>query len=153
MPNIQRARICALALLALPLACDDAAEASEKADAPAMLEKVEGKITLGGKEAKVASCKVTASDPGYAAHIELEGGLTIVYDVMAGTKWQKEGGELQALECEKNQASMSGGKAPAGAFMAGTWALKCTLPDGALEADLTIDCGPPDRPSNRKPKG
>jgi hypothetical protein len=131
-------------------ACDGD-EKAEPAAGPEVVAKVEGTVSIGGKAAKVTDCKTTARDPGYAVDLTLDNGLVLTYDVMEGMQWRKGDGEAQKLTCDKNASSMSGGKVPGGAFLAGTLGLSCTHPDGPIEADLTIDCGPVDRPSNASP--
>jgi hypothetical protein len=147
------ARLTLAAFLAFPLACDDKKDdAPAKADGPATVEKVEGKISVGGKEAKVTSCDAVAKKQGTALELTLDSGLTVISDAMEGMQWRKGEGAAEKLACDRMASQLSGGKAGAGAWSTGNLGLTCKHADGDIEADLTIDCGVVDRPSNQKPK-
>jgi hypothetical protein len=130
-------------------ACDDKAAATDpKADAPKTVEKIEGKLTVGGKEAKVTACKVKPRDPGTVLELTLDNGLTLVDDAMEGMFWQRDGGERTRLECDRMGGKSDAGSAFGSAWWTGELELECTHADGAIEAKLTLDCGAVNRPSN-----
>ena len=148
---LDAARITLALVLALPIACDDKKDdAPAKADGPATVEKVEGKISVGGKEAEVTACKVVPKKQGTALELTLDSGLTVISDAMDGMQWRKGEGAAEKLTCERMASQLSGGKAGSGAWSTGKLGLTCEHADGSIEADLTIDCGVVDRPSNRK---
>lgn len=141
-----------LVLLLGSLACDDepAAEGESKSADPGTVEKVEGKVTVGGKEAKVLGCTTVSEPKGTALELRLDTGITVVMSQLDGVSWKKEGGEPARLECEKMSRSTQGGKTFVGAWTVGEIDLACEHPDGKIEAKLTVDCGVVNRPSNRK---
>jgi hypothetical protein len=71
---------------------------------------------------------------------------------MEGMQWKKGDGAAETLECERVSSKGGGGKASGGAWTTGSLGFTCNHPDGVIEAELEIDCGVVDRPSNQKPK-
>jgi len=145
--------LTSLVFTLLLASCDDKAAASDSAPAaPKTVEKVEGKLTVGGKEVKVTGCKVKPRDPGTVLELTLDNGLTLVSDAMEGMFWRKGDGERTRLECERSGGRTESGSAFGNAWWTGTLGLTCTHPEGAIEAELTLDCGVVDRPSNLSSK-
>jgi hypothetical protein len=142
----------AVPLVAIVVAgCDDKSGGASEAKAPAMVEKVEGTASVGGKPAKVTSCKAAKRTKGVAAELTLDTGLTIAVDPVDGVQWRKGDGAFAHLDCDQiNLGSSTSGSAGDLAWATGGMKLKCTHPDGAIETDLTYDCGAVDRPSNKK---
>jgi phosphoribosyl-AMP cyclohydrolase len=153
MPRIPTRPVLALVFaLALPLGCDDEKESSgeSKAAEPATVEKIEGKVTVAGKEAKVSTCKTMPKKQGTALELTLDTGITVIQDQMEGMQWRKGEGAAERLECDRMQSQLSAGKAGAGAWSTGKVGFTCKHADGEIVLDLTIDCGAVDRPSNKK---
>src|SRR5688572_12771018 len=116
-----RRSLLALALpLALALACDDKNETPAKAAAPATVEKAEGKLTVGGKQAKVTSCKTVPKTQGTALELTLDTGITVISDAMEGMQWRKGDGTPSKLECDRQASKLSAGKAGDSAWSTGT---------------------------------
>ena len=111
------------------LACDSGKDQSAVAG-------VTGTITIGGKPAKVASCKATPGPAGAVLQIDLEGGLVLVADPASGMQWRKgdAGGKLDCTRVISKQEAD-------GARSKGDLALTCKHKDGKIVADLHVDCG------------
>jgi hypothetical protein len=97
---------------------------------------VVGTITIGGKPAKVASCKATPGPAGAVLEIALEGGLVLVADPASGMRWKK-GDTGDKLECTRVVSRQEAD----GARSKGDLALTCKYTGGQIVADLHVDCG------------
>jgi hypothetical protein len=144
------AGLAGLAFTLLLGGCDDKAAASDSKPAePKTIETIEGTVTVGAKAAKVTGCKVKARDPGTVLELTLDNGMVLVNDAMEGMFWRRGDGERTRLECERSAAQSDAGSAFGNAWWKGKLELQCTHADGEIKAELTLDCGAADRPSNR----
>lgn len=143
-----RTRVLALALAFAP-ACDGDAKPAEAAKAPATVEKVEGRVTVAGKEAKVTSCKAVGQKVGVAVELTLDTGITIVRDDLEGTSIRKADGSTSKPDCDRTQIEAGGGSSlGAASWWVGELGLTCKHDGAEIVLDLKLDCGAVDRPSN-----
>lgn len=143
-----RTRVLALALAFAP-ACDGDAKPAEAAKAPATVEKVEGRVTVAGKEAKVTSCKAVGQKVGVAVELTLDTGITIVRDDLEGTSIRKADGSTSKPDCDRTQIEAGDGSSlGAASWWVGELGLTCKHDGAEIVLDLKLDCGAVDRPSN-----
>lgn len=143
-----RTRVLALALAFAP-ACDGEAKPAEAAKAPATVEKVEGRVTVAGKEAKVTSCKAVGQEVGVAVEVTLDTGITIVRDDLEGTSIRKADGSTSKPDCDRTQIEAGDGSSlGAASWWVGELGLTCKYDGAEIVLDLKLDCGAVDRPSN-----
>jgi hypothetical protein len=142
------ALLLALALAFAP-ACDAEPKPADAAKAPATIEKVEGRVTVAGKEAKVTSCKAVGQKVGVAVELTLDTGITIVRDDLDGTSIRKADGTTSKPDCDRTQIkSGDGSNLGAASWWVGELGLTCKHEGAEVVLDLKLDCGAVERPSN-----
>lgn len=95
-------------------------------------------------------CRTLPRPKGTALELRLDTGLTVIHDAMEGMQWKKGEGPVAKLGCDRVASQLDAGKAGDSAWSRGKLGLSCKHPDGDIEADLTVDCGVVERPSNAK---
>ena len=144
------ARTGVLALgLAFASSCDGEATPADATKVPATVEKVDGRVTVAGKEAKVTRCKAVGQKVGVSVELTLDTGITIVRDDLEGTAIRKADGSTSKPDCDRTQiTSGAGSSLGAASWWVGELGLTCKHEGAEIVLDLKLDCGAVDRPSN-----
>ena len=117
------------------------------------IEKVEGTASIGGKPAKITSCKAVGMRHGEvqytAVELGLDSGHTVLVDTYAGSTIRKGGEPTKLSDCPRIGGRSTASGAASKAWAQGELDLVCPTADGELKIEATYDCGSTSRPSNR----
>ncbi len=91
--------------------------------------KAEGTVTVGGKPAKVTSCKQVKAPDGVQTEFTLDTGHVIYWDM---DTFVRKDGKVEKLACGRADLESENGK--------GAWHTTCSHPDGEIVLDLDFDC-------------
>ncbi len=133
---------------ARPTPADAARAAVAPADAaprPAVPDKIEGTLTLGGKPLEVTRCRPGRDGSLYLDLVTAAGALRFVGGEATRMYWNPRPDAAErgaAIECSIPHRSWGGGtRADGSSYFRGELAFSCRGPAGAFEGKLSADCG------------